>query len=51
MPAYGRADSEWAELVEAGRDFLIEQARHRTLTHYTEFWVKQVQRLYERHAA
>ncbi|MGW5335434.1 hypothetical protein [Streptomyces bauhiniae] len=36
MPAYGRTDSEWAELVEAGRDFLIEQARHRTLTHYTD---------------
>lgn len=35
MP-YGRPDHEWAELLETGRGFLIERARLRRTTSYTE---------------
>lgn len=33
---FGRSESEWAELVEAGKDFLIERARMQRTTSYTE---------------
>jgi hypothetical protein len=36
MPGYGRADSEWEELVHAGRGFLVERAKLGKLTSYTE---------------
>ncbi|MEE1789389.1 hypothetical protein PUR28_01090 [Streptomyces sp. BE308] len=36
MPAYGRADSEWDLLVGAGREFLVERAKLRKTTSYTE---------------
>jgi hypothetical protein len=36
MSGYGRADEEWDLLVEAGRQFLIERARLRKVTTYTE---------------
>ncbi|WP_236244097.1 hypothetical protein [Streptomyces sp. CC210A] len=36
MSGYGRADSEWGELVHAGRKFLIERAKLDTTTSYTE---------------
>ncbi|WP_018546533.1 hypothetical protein [Streptomyces sp. LaPpAH-108] len=36
MPGYGRADSEWEELVHAGRGFLVERATRGELTTYTE---------------
>jgi hypothetical protein len=31
MSVYGRANSEWDELAEAGRNFLIERARLRAV--------------------
>lgn len=36
MSAYGRADSEWDLLVDAGREFLVERAKLGKLTSYTE---------------
>lgn len=36
MSGYGRADSEWEELVHAGRGFLVERAKLSKLTSYTE---------------
>lgn len=37
MESYGRTQDEWARLVEAGKRFLIERARMRRTTSYTEF--------------
>ncbi|MGW5734800.1 MULTISPECIES: hypothetical protein [Streptomyces] len=37
MAGYGRTDSEWEELVHAGRGFLVERAKLGKLTSYTEF--------------
>ncbi|MGI5259893.1 hypothetical protein [Streptomyces angustmyceticus] len=36
MSGFGRADSEWDELVDAGRSFLVERAKLGKLTSYTE---------------
>ncbi|MFJ4472302.1 hypothetical protein ACIP2X_33105 [Streptomyces sp. NPDC089424] len=36
MAGYGRADSEWDELVDAGRRFLVERAKLGKITSYTE---------------
>lgn len=36
MSGYGRTDSEWDELVEVGRSFLVERAELGKLTSYTE---------------
>ncbi len=33
---YGRDDATWSQLAEAGRAFLIERARLRRITSYTE---------------
>ncbi|MFF7609003.1 hypothetical protein [Streptomyces parvulus] len=44
MAGYGRADSEWDELVEAGRRFLVERAKLRTTTSYTELNVTLARR-------
>ncbi|MFD9027705.1 hypothetical protein [Streptomyces parvulus] len=44
MGGYGRADSEWDELVEAGRKFLVERAKLRTTTSYTELNVTLARR-------
>ncbi|MDX3133448.1 hypothetical protein PV367_27525 [Streptomyces europaeiscabiei] len=44
MSGYGRADSEWAELVGAGRTFLIERAKLGRLTSYTELNVTLARR-------
>jgi len=33
---YGRDDATWSQLAEAGRAFLIERARLRRTTSYTE---------------
>ncbi|WP_314622475.1 hypothetical protein [Streptomyces stackebrandtii] len=44
MPGYGRADSEWDELVDAGREFLIERAKLGKLTTYTELNVTLARR-------
>lgn len=34
---FGRTDNEWARLGSVGKDFLIERARLRSTTSYTEF--------------
>lgn len=44
MGGYGRADSEWDELVEAGRKFLVERAKLCTTTSYTELNVTLARR-------
>ncbi|GAA3616643.1 hypothetical protein ACG5V6_04935 [Streptomyces chitinivorans] len=44
MSAYGRADSEWDLLVDAGREFLIERAKLGKLTSYTELNVTLARR-------
>ncbi|GAA1002673.1 hypothetical protein STXM2123_1570 [Streptomyces sp. F-3] len=44
MSVYGRANSEWDELAEAGRNFLIERARLGKLTSYTELNATLVRR-------
>lgn len=45
MPTmYGREDSEWAELVRAGQQFLRERARMRRDTSYTEMSVTLARR-------
>jgi len=36
MTSFGREDQEWDHLTEAGRAFLIERARLRRVTSYTE---------------
>jgi hypothetical protein len=36
MSEYGRSDDDWAELAQATRKFLIERARLRGTTSYTE---------------
>lgn len=36
MSGYGRAESEWDELVDSGRNFPIERAKLGKLTSYTE---------------
>ncbi|MGW3513749.1 hypothetical protein [Streptomyces sp. NPDC000994] len=44
MSGYGRADSEWDELVAGGRSFLVERARLGKLTSYTELNVTLARR-------
>ncbi|WP_255951134.1 hypothetical protein [Streptomyces odontomachi] len=44
MASYGRPDSEWDELTDAGREFLIEVARRRAFTTYTDLNTALVQR-------
>ncbi|MFB7932864.1 hypothetical protein ACFC4C_27555 [Streptomyces sp. NPDC056039] len=44
MSGYGRADSEWEELVHAGRGFLVERAKLGKLTSYTELNVTLARR-------
>ncbi|MER7987230.1 hypothetical protein ABTY53_16840 [Streptomyces noursei] len=44
MSVYGRADSEWGELVAAGRAFLVERANLGKLTSYTELSVTLARR-------
>ncbi|MFJ3985594.1 hypothetical protein [Streptomyces fungicidicus] len=44
MTGYGRTDSEWEELVHAGRGFLIERAKLDKLTSYTELNVTLARR-------
>ncbi|MER5820926.1 hypothetical protein [Streptomyces mirabilis] len=44
MPGYGRADSEWDLLVDAGRDFLVERAKLGKVTSYTELNVTLARR-------
>ncbi|MFJ2899595.1 hypothetical protein ACIO87_32590 [Streptomyces sp. NPDC087218] len=44
MSGYGRADSEWEELVHTGRGFLIERAKLGKLTSYTELNVTLARR-------
>ena len=44
MSGYGRAESEWDELVTAGRSFLVERARLGRLTSYTELNVTLARR-------
>ncbi|MFI1933899.1 hypothetical protein [Streptomyces sp. NPDC020330] len=44
MPGYGRADSEWDVLVDAGRGFLVERAKLGKLTSYTELSVTLAKR-------
>jgi hypothetical protein len=44
MTGYGRADSEWEELVDAGRGFLVERAKLGRLTSYTELNVTLARR-------
>ncbi|MDP9613718.1 hypothetical protein [Streptomyces demainii] len=44
MSAYGREDSEWDELVDAGHAFLVERARLGKLTSYTELNVTLARR-------
>jgi hypothetical protein len=41
---YGRSDAEWDELTDAGLEFLIERARMRRTTSYTEMNVVLHQR-------
>ncbi len=36
MTMYGREDAEWEQLIEAGLAFLIERARMKRVTSYTE---------------
>ena len=36
MSAYGRDENEWDQLTESGRKFLVERARLRKVTTYTE---------------
>lgn len=43
MP-YGRDDSEWNRLIEAGEGFLVERARLRKVTSYTEMNVTLARR-------
>jgi hypothetical protein len=42
---YGRSEEEWARLVDAGKRFLIERARMRRTTSYTEFNAALVNRV------
>ncbi|MBO3084117.1 hypothetical protein [Cellulomonas fengjieae] len=44
MSSYGRQDSEWVELEEAGRTYLIEVARRGEDTSYTELNRELVER-------
>ncbi|MFI1148504.1 hypothetical protein [Streptomyces sp. NPDC020817] len=44
MPGYGRTDSEWDELVSAGREFLLERAKLGKPTSYTELNVTLARR-------
>ncbi|HEX5494283.1 MAG TPA: hypothetical protein VFX70_06905 [Mycobacteriales bacterium] len=37
MPGYGRDDQTWDRLVDAGLRFLVERAKLRKTTSYTEF--------------
>jgi hypothetical protein len=37
MERYGRSAAEWDRLAEAGKSFLIELARMKRTTSYTEF--------------
>jgi hypothetical protein len=41
---YGRSDDEWDRLAVAGKEFLIERARMRRTTSYTEFNAALVKR-------
>lgn len=41
---YGRSDDEWDELVDAATDHLIEVARDRNLTNYTDLSSQLVRR-------
>jgi hypothetical protein len=44
MSLYGRDDQDWDHLVRVGRDFLIERARLRRVTSYTELNATLVRR-------
>jgi hypothetical protein len=44
MTMYGRDDQEWDRLTEAGRAFLVERARLRRVTSYTELNAALVRR-------
>lgn len=44
MSGYGRTESEWEELVDAGRGFLVERAKLGKLTSYTELNVTLARR-------
>ncbi|MFH8609373.1 hypothetical protein ACH4D5_18030 [Streptomyces sp. NPDC018029] len=44
MTGYNRADSEWEELVHAGRNFLVERAKLGKFTSYTELNVTLARR-------
>ncbi|MCF3960800.1 hypothetical protein [Streptomyces fuscigenes] len=44
MSGYGRADSEWDELVHDGHGFLVERAKLGRLTSYTELNVTLARR-------
>jgi hypothetical protein len=44
MPLYGRDDLVWDELAQVGLEFLVERARLRKLTSYTELNATLVQR-------
>lgn len=44
MSGYGRTDSEWDMLVSSGREFLLERAKLRKPTSYTELNVTLARR-------
>jgi hypothetical protein len=41
---YGRSDSEWSELLSAATDYLIEVAKDRRITNYTDLSSELVRR-------
>ena len=41
---YGRSDDEWSELVDAATDYLIQVAKDRTITNYTDLSSELVRR-------
>ena len=41
---YGRSDDEWSELVDAATQYLIEVAKNRTVSTYTDLSSELVQR-------
>lgn len=41
---YGRSDAEWAKLVSAASDYLVEVAKKRSLTNYTDLSAELVGR-------
>lgn len=44
MSGYGRTDEEWDQLVKAGQEFLVERAKLRKVTTYTELNATLVRR-------